>query len=116
MFSHRSMIDTTHDFEDSNETDTTVQQYQEHFGHLYDLDFRLISIGRRERGARGRSRAGGGRQGGRAAGRKERRQSTRASYAHESALCAIIATNFGRAAAVENFSMTNYEAIFLFFI
>ena len=55
-----TLIDTT------DETDTTVQQYQEHFGYLYDLDFRLISIGRRERGARGRSRAGGGRQGGRA--------------------------------------------------
>ena len=54
--------------------------------------------------------------GGRAAGRKERRQSTRASYAHESALCAIIATNFGRAAAVDNFSMTNYEAIFFLHI
>ena len=37
------MIDTTDDFEDSDETDTTVQQYQEHFGNLYDLGFRLIS-------------------------------------------------------------------------
>ena len=109
------MIDTTHDFEDSDETDTTVQQYQEHFGHLYDLGFRPMLIRRRERGARGRSRAGGGQQGGRA----ERKVAEHAgeSYAHETALCAIIATNVGRAAAVENFSiMTNYEAIFLFFI
>ena len=40
-----SMIDTTDDFEDSDETDATVQQYQEYFGNLYDLGFRLVSIG-----------------------------------------------------------------------
>ena len=39
------MIDTTDDFEDSDETDATVQQYQEYFGNLYDLGFRLVSIG-----------------------------------------------------------------------
>ena len=49
-------------------------------------------------------------------GGAEGRQSTRASSAHETALCAIIATNYGRAAAEENFSTTNYEAIFLCFI
>ena len=40
-----SLIDTTDDFEDSEETDATVQQYQEYFGNLYDLGFRLVSIG-----------------------------------------------------------------------
>ena len=109
------MIDTTHDFEDSNETDTTVQQYQEHFGHLYDLDFRLISIGRRERGARGRSRAGGGRQGGRA--ERKAAEHARELSMRMKALCAQYLRQISAAqAAVESFSMTNYEAIFLFFI
>ena len=40
-----SLIDTTDDFEDSDEADATVQQYQEYFGNLYDLGFRLVSIG-----------------------------------------------------------------------
>ena len=34
-----TLIDTT------DETDATVQQYQEYFGNLYDLGFRLVSIG-----------------------------------------------------------------------
>ena len=29
----------------SDETDATVQQYQEYFVNLYDLGFRLVSIG-----------------------------------------------------------------------